>query len=466
MDLEVETLEAVVAAATSAAGTDTVELFGASLGAAVAARFAATYPDSVSRLVLYGGWVRGRDVAIGREPRTRPRPDQPSSGDSAPTYWPTSSLPAPTRGRARRSSTTSARPPARRPRATCSRWRTTSTSPTTSPRSRRRRSWSTATVTGPHHWSRAARWRPASRREARGARGSGPPALHRRRRRVGHEHPSVPRTPGRAAQRRRPALTDRQQQVARLVTAGPDEPRDRRRADHHRTLRRVARRAHPRSPRVPVALPGRGLVHRRWSLGKCGNSTADTARTGGKAGGMQTLLSSLASRVYSGCAYAAFVAASVWGVLFLADLGPLPTVDSNRSAATGWAVVIDLGLLLVFAVQHTVMARDPFKQWLTRVVPRRSGAQHLRAGRQPGHGVDVLAVAGAAGERVGPPTPAVGPARLARLRRRLGDRDRGDVHDRPLGVPRAAAGRLAARTTVLVGLGVASLAVLPGCGTR
>ena len=87
---------------------------------------------------------------------------------------------------------------------------------------------------------------------------------------------------------------------------------------------------------------------------------------------MPRLLSSLVSRVYSGCAYAAFVAASVWGVLFLADVGPLPTVDSNSSAATGWAVVIDLGLLLVFAVQHTVMARDPFKQWLTRTLP-----QHL-----------------------------------------------------------------------------------------
>ena len=75
------------------------------------------------------------------------------------------------------------------------------------------------------------------------------------------------------------------------------------------------------------------------------------------------------SRVYSGCAYAAFLAASLWGVLFLADVGPLPTVDSNGSAATGWAVVIDLALLLVFAVQHTVMARDRFKRWLTRAVP-------------------------------------------------------------------------------------------------
>ena len=61
--LEVQTLAAVVAAVTSAAGTDTVELFGASLGAAAAASFAATRPGMVSRLVLYGGWVRGCDLA-------------------------------------------------------------------------------------------------------------------------------------------------------------------------------------------------------------------------------------------------------------------------------------------------------------------------------------------------------------------------------------------------------------------
>lgn len=57
--LEVETLAAVVAAA----GPQPVELFGASLGAAAAAAFAADRPDAVSRLVLYGGWVRGRDLS-------------------------------------------------------------------------------------------------------------------------------------------------------------------------------------------------------------------------------------------------------------------------------------------------------------------------------------------------------------------------------------------------------------------
>jgi pimeloyl-ACP methyl ester carboxylesterase/DNA-binding CsgD family transcriptional regulator len=59
MDLETETLEAVV----TAVGADRYDLFGASLGAAVAAQWAATAPDAVSRLVLYGGWVRGRDLA-------------------------------------------------------------------------------------------------------------------------------------------------------------------------------------------------------------------------------------------------------------------------------------------------------------------------------------------------------------------------------------------------------------------
>ena len=80
-------------------------------------------------------------------------------------------------------------------------------------------------------------------------------------------------------------------------------------------------------------------------------------------------MKSLAWRVYSAIAYAAFVAASLWGVLFLADVGPLTSVDSNTSGAAWWAVLLDLGLMLAFAVQHTVMARDPFKRWLTRTVP-------------------------------------------------------------------------------------------------
>jgi pimeloyl-ACP methyl ester carboxylesterase len=58
LDLEAETLAAVLAA--TADGP--VELFGASLGAAAAVAVAADRPAAVSRLVLYGGWVRGADL--------------------------------------------------------------------------------------------------------------------------------------------------------------------------------------------------------------------------------------------------------------------------------------------------------------------------------------------------------------------------------------------------------------------
>jgi len=59
MELELETLDAVV----GAVGASRFELFGASLGAAAAAAWAAGHPDRVERLVLYGGWVRGADIA-------------------------------------------------------------------------------------------------------------------------------------------------------------------------------------------------------------------------------------------------------------------------------------------------------------------------------------------------------------------------------------------------------------------
>ncbi len=58
MDLELQTLAAV----TSAVGAERFDLLGTSLGAPVAASWAAANPRSVNRLVLYGGWVRGEEL--------------------------------------------------------------------------------------------------------------------------------------------------------------------------------------------------------------------------------------------------------------------------------------------------------------------------------------------------------------------------------------------------------------------
>ncbi|MGF7237919.1 MAG: methanethiol S-methyltransferase, partial [Frankia sp.] len=86
---------------------------------------------------------------------------------------------------------------------------------------------------------------------------------------------------------------------------------------------------------------------------------------------MQARSNSAVRYAYSACAYAAFLAASLWGVMFLAGRGPIATVDSTRSGPAWLAVLVDLGLWLVFGLQHSVMARAHVKQWLTRVIPGR-----------------------------------------------------------------------------------------------
>ncbi len=60
MDLELEALDAVVAAT---GDTGRLDVVGTSVGAAVAVRWAAAHPGRVRRLVLYGGWARGAEIA-------------------------------------------------------------------------------------------------------------------------------------------------------------------------------------------------------------------------------------------------------------------------------------------------------------------------------------------------------------------------------------------------------------------
>jgi pimeloyl-ACP methyl ester carboxylesterase/DNA-binding CsgD family transcriptional regulator len=54
---------AVLAGLVEALGSDRISLFGASSGCPVAAAYAAEHPDRLDRLVLYGGYARGADVA-------------------------------------------------------------------------------------------------------------------------------------------------------------------------------------------------------------------------------------------------------------------------------------------------------------------------------------------------------------------------------------------------------------------
>lgn len=68
--------------------------------------------------------------------------------------------------------------------------------------------------------------------------------------------------------------------------------------------------------------------------------------------------------------YAAFFAAFVYLIGFVAGLDILPThVDKGLTAPPATAAIIDLGLIALFGVQHSIMARQGFKAGWTRIVP-------------------------------------------------------------------------------------------------
>lgn len=67
--------------------------------------------------------------------------------------------------------------------------------------------------------------------------------------------------------------------------------------------------------------------------------------------------------------YLGFTAVFGWTVLFLAGAGVPHTVDGPTRTSTPGAIAVDLALLLLFAAQHSVMARRRVKGWMRRWVP-------------------------------------------------------------------------------------------------
>jgi len=73
--------------------------------------------------------------------------------------------------------------------------------------------------------------------------------------------------------------------------------------------------------------------------------------------------------IYGALNYLGFLAAFLYLVGFVGDFVVPRSIDHGPPTAVGWAIVIDVALVALFAVQHSVMARPAFKRWLTRVVP-------------------------------------------------------------------------------------------------
>ena len=73
--------------------------------------------------------------------------------------------------------------------------------------------------------------------------------------------------------------------------------------------------------------------------------------------------------IYGIVCYAISLAVFVYGMGFIVGLLTPTMLDGTPGRPLAQALGIDLGLIALFALQHSVMARPAFKRWWTRIVP-------------------------------------------------------------------------------------------------
>ncbi|CAL74643.1 conserved hypothetical protein; putative membrane protein [Bradyrhizobium sp. ORS 278] len=76
--------------------------------------------------------------------------------------------------------------------------------------------------------------------------------------------------------------------------------------------------------------------------------------------------------IYAIASYALFLVSFAWALGFIGNYGQLAakTIDSGGAAGPlAESIVVDVLLLALFALQHSVMARPAFKRWWTTLIP-------------------------------------------------------------------------------------------------
>jgi len=73
--------------------------------------------------------------------------------------------------------------------------------------------------------------------------------------------------------------------------------------------------------------------------------------------------------IYGLAAYLLFIATIVYAICFVGNFVVHKSIDSGIEVPLSRALFIDVGLFALFAIQHSVMARQQFKKWWTKIIP-------------------------------------------------------------------------------------------------
>jgi len=81
------------------------------------------------------------------------------------------------------------------------------------------------------------------------------------------------------------------------------------------------------------------------------------------------VLKRLSVFVYGVISYAIFFATFLYAIGFVGNFVVPRSIDGPASGDLAGSLIVDLALLMAFALQHSVMARPAFKRWWTQFVP-------------------------------------------------------------------------------------------------